>query len=435
MKDKMDRRNFIKASAIGIAGAGIASKGSLLKAEESVDNTPELKIKEYRTLGRTGFKVSDISSGYSDNPTVLGNAFDAGLNYVDTAESYKNQPSVGKAIKGRDRKKIFITSKLEITKEKGLAKEDFVKRFHKCLEELDTPYIDCMMIHSCEEIETMKTKGFHLAMDQMKAEGKLRFVGISNHGSTYPTKGDNTMEKTLLAAVEDGRFDVMLLAYNFLLLNHGDKVLRACKEKNIGTTLMKVNPVGNYLGMKERIEKMDAEKKKVSKEYRDIMASLKEKADLAESFIKKYNLTNKKEITDAAIKYCLSNSDVNTVCCAMRNFEHLDAYIPLSGTKLTTPEKKKLAAYKEGCSSLYCKHACGECEPSCPNDVPVNTIMRYHHYYDAHGREKHAIKQYAALTKANASGCESCEGFCEKSCPHNVPIQGLLNMAHWRLTV
>ena len=107
----------------------------------------------------------------------------------------------------------------------------------------------------------------------------------------------------------------------------------------------------------------------------------------------------------------------------------------LSGSNLSVYDKKKLAAYKEGCGQLYCRHACGECESVCPRGVPINTIMRYHHYYAAQSKEKYALRSYAGLVSPRADQCKNCEGFCEKNCSYGVPIQGMLIMAHHDLTL
>jgi hypothetical protein len=59
MKKGMGRRSFIKTSTLGLAGAGtMLSTGPLFAGQESTSETP--KIKGYRTLGSTGFNVSDI---------------------------------------------------------------------------------------------------------------------------------------------------------------------------------------------------------------------------------------------------------------------------------------------------------------------------------------------------------------------------------------
>ncbi|MCP4213904.1 MAG: twin-arginine translocation signal domain-containing protein [bacterium] len=430
--NNMNRRNFLKNTALGAGalGAGVLGNGSLLQAEEKPKESV-LKIKEYRTLGRTGFKVSDISTGYVNIPAVLEQLLDAGVNYIDTAEVYKNEKVVGSVIKNRDRKKLFVTTKLVF--EKDLTKAGFLARTRKCLERLQTDYVDCMMIHSCEKLEHITNENFHAAMKQLKSEGRVKHVGISNHGGAWTGKPEVSMEKILGTAAMDGRFDVMLLVHNFLKGNSGDQVLKICREKNIGTTLMKVNPVGILPRIRERVAKMKKEGKKVSQERLDMMARLEE--NLKDEYIIKHKLQDFNKMRDAAIKFALNHPGVHTVCCGFRNFDHLDAYLPLSGTRLDVGEKKKLAAYKEGCGSLYCRHACGACEPSCPKGVPVNTIMRYNHYYEAQGKEKYAIKSYAALDTPKADLCAECNGRCEAACPYGVPVQGLLSIAHRTLSL
>ena len=431
-KKGMDRRNFIKNSALGVVGAGMMVKEPMLKSEEKEKKEPK-KIKSFRVLGRTGFKVSDIGGGYLNDAGVINAMLDAGVNYIDTAESYGNQRVIGSAIQNRDRKKLFITSKLEIKKD--VSKEGFLKRTRKCLQELQTDYIDCMMMHCAERVNVLKTEGFHKAMDQLKREGRVRFVGVSNHGSFWFRDPEETMEKVLLAAAADGRFDVILLAYNFLQMDMGEHVLRVCKEKNIGTALMKTTPVVKYYGLKARIEELQKQGKEVNEFYLKGLERFKQKAEKAEGFIKKYNLKNPEEIRDASIRFVLDNPDVSTVCCSMKNFNDVERFVSLSGTGLSNVEKKKLYSYKKSWGELYCRHACGICETSCPNNVPVNTIMRYNHYFETQAREKYAMVKYAEIPGVNAKECFSCTGICESACPYNLPVQGMLTMAHEQLSL
>jgi len=433
MKKGLNRRNFIKNSVLGIIGGALVKKDLKSEAEEPQKKVEDLKIRDHRTLGRTGFRVSDISIGFSNNTQVMKRAIESGVNYIDTAESYKNQKVVGEAIKGFDRKSIFITSKLEIKKDKSEA--GFIKRFNKCLKELDTEYIDCMMVHSAETIEILKTPGFHSAMDQMKKEGKLKHVGVSNHGSNWYTEPKVPMATILNEAVKDGRFDVFLMAYNFIQEDLGAEVIKNCIRKNIGVTLMKVNPVGKYYVISDRIKKLKAEGKKVHPLYLEGVVRFKEKADKAESFIKKYGLNDPKEISNAAIKFVLGNKGVSSVVCSMNNFDHIDKYLNLSGTKLSEPEKKKLSLYKDGPGQLYCRHGCSECESSCPSELKISDIMRYNHYFDAHDRQKYAMRKYMSLNGKDAGLCVDCEGYCESSCSYGLPVQGLLSMAHNNLSI
>ncbi|MGB6865377.1 MAG: hypothetical protein WBE11_06760, partial [Candidatus Aminicenantaceae bacterium] len=86
---ELSRRSFLGSSAVALAGVGLTGRAKLLGADASAQDE-ETKIKEYRTLGRTGFKVSDIAfgSGELEEPALLEAILDAGINYIDTAEGY-----------------------------------------------------------------------------------------------------------------------------------------------------------------------------------------------------------------------------------------------------------------------------------------------------------------------------------------------------------
>ncbi len=447
-KTGLDRRTFIKNATFGLIGSGYLSRGiDSLRQVDADSETP--RIKEYRTLGRTGFKVSDLGMGHVEDEGLLRTFLDAGVNYIDTSEGYRyNERVLGTAMKSLDRKSLFITSKVLFhtgythSSQLGITKEGFLKKAHRILESLRTDYLDCLMISTCETIEMLKNEEFHAATEQLKKEGRLKFVGVSNHGSQYwgpPLK--EPMEKILLAAAEDGRFDVVLMAYNFLKDDKSEHVLEVCSQKNIGTTLMKVNPIRTYNEMKEWLEKSQdredlirrAAKQGISLEEEE--RRMKKKVEDAQEFLKRHNLKSDKEIRDAAIRFVLSNPNVNTVCYTLKNYSETQEFLKLSGSRLTSRDKELLTSYSRECGSLYCRHACGLCEHACPHQVPVNTIMRYDHYFVSQGREKHAMAEYAALRSAKADICQNCSGYCEAACPYGVPVQVLLATAHHTLSL
>jgi len=432
-KNHIGRRHFLKKSTLGMIGAGVAARTGFPGTKQEESN-PAPKIKGYRTLGRTGFKVSDISLGASMDEGIIGTALDAGMNYIDTAEQYPGHHRIiAAAMKGRNRKEIFISTKLQVLEDK--TKEGFLKRARKCLEELEMDYVDCIMMHCPEKAETVKTEGFHAAMQELKAEGRVKYVGVSNHGSFWYKDSEETMDKVLLAAADDGRFDVFLFAYNFLKMDQGERVLQVCKEKKIGAVLMKSTPIAIFYSMKASIEAMKEKGKEISEFRANGLKRYQEKMDKAESFIQKYDLKNPQEIQGAAVRFVLDNPNVNSVCLPPKTYDELDRFIGLSGSSLNDLDKAKLAAYEEGCGELYCRHACGVCEPQCPHGVPVNTIMRYFRYFAAQGREKEAMLNYAAIPGVKADVCRSCPGLCESSCPHNVPVQGMLILADNQLSL
>ena len=327
----MDRRKFLKASTIGVFGYGILASTGLSQPRE--DKKSKNRIKDYRILGRTGFKVSDLAVGYVNDEGVMATMLDAGMNYIDTGESYPGAHQlIGKVIKGRDRKSLFVTSKMLMEGE--TSKEALIKRTEKSLEDLGTDYIDCMMLHCPETVEETKHEGYHAAMKELKANGRIRFTGVSNHGSFWYRDSKESMDKVLLAATEDGRFDVFLLAYNFLQMDQAERVLEVCQQKKIGATLMKTTPVAKYYIIKSRVDQLEKEGKEVPAFYKDGLQRYKEKADRAEQFIKKYNLQNPEEIRAAAIKFVLSNPRVNTVCCSLQTYDEMERILALSGQKL-----------------------------------------------------------------------------------------------------
>lgn len=435
---RLSRRGFIQSSLSAAAGLGLAGKNRLFggNGRETPQEIPG--IQEYRTLGRTGFKVSDIGFGAGGltNPDVLAAALDSGVNYIDTAEHYaqgNSERAIGQAVKNRDRKKIFITGKLNLQFGKS-TKEAIKERAHKCLERLQTDYIDCLMIHMTSTVDQIKHEGYHEAIKELKAEGRVKYTGLSNHGIEHRFSGfiKDPMDRTVLAAADDGRFDVVLFTYNFIQREKGEKILKACRENNMGATLMKTDPVRAYNDIENMYARM-REKGRVTEAAEKILGEYRARADKGREFAKKYGLSGDKEVRGAAIKFCLSNPNVHSVCPSINTHEDLEFYMALSGQRLEPVEKGMLADYEALSGSLYCRHACGECESHCPYDVPVNTIMRYQHYFMSQGREKHAMEKYAALQRTNAAVCTDCAGYCEAACPYGVKVQGLLMAAHHTL--
>jgi aryl-alcohol dehydrogenase-like predicted oxidoreductase len=189
----------------------------------------------------------------------------------------------------------------------------------------------------------LKAEGFHAAVKELKAEGKVRFCGLSNHGSQYREK-DQDMEKIMVTAARDGRFDVALFAYNFLNRDMGENVLKVFKEKNIGATLMKVNPVLEHIELDEYVKERETQGKAIPDPVRKRAALYKKRAEMTDFFKKKHGLSNYPRMRDAAIRFVLSHPGVHTVTFSIKNFEQLEAYVALSGTRLNTKDSQALSS-------------------------------------------------------------------------------------------
>jgi len=453
---KLSRRGFLGASLAAVSATAAKAAGRATAADRATASAqvaaqaptppaPELKIKDYRTLGRTGYKVSDIGFGGGPltNDNVLRAALDAGVNYIDTAEHYgrgASERTIGEVLKTHDRKSFFITTKLNMSFDKRITKAELRDRFMKCLERMRTDYADCLMIHMCSLAE-VTYEPYHELMGELKAEGKVRFSGLSNHGADLSLFGrlDDPMDRVVLAAAEDGRFDVMLIVHNFLQGETGEKVLSACAAKNVGVTLMKSDPGLTSRNERESLAAIEARFKKDGRELPGSFAGLKDKAAeraaATEAFFRKHGFEGVERTRDAALKFCLSDRRVHTLCPSINSFQELESFVRLSGQRLEAREGAVLDEYREVCGSAHCRIGCGACEAACPRGVPINAIMRYEYYFTTKRREKDAMGLYAALAGRGAEGCADCAGPCEAACPYGVPVRARLMMAHSALAV
>jgi len=444
----LTRRGFLGASLAALPALRLKAaefRGQSASAAPPPSPAEPPKVKAYRTLGRTGWRVSDISFGGGglSNANVLEMALERGVKYIDTGEHYErggSERTIGEALENRDRKSVFVTTKLNLTFDKRNDKAAIRDRFQKCLERMRLDYADCLMIHMCT-LAQIKYEPYHEALRELKAEGKVRFSGLSNHGADLSLYGrlDDPMDQVVLAAAEDGRFDVVLFAYNYLKADVGAKILAACKAKDMGTTLMKMDPAF-YIQEDKNIfasveERYKSQGKEIPEAFTKLVEMSRERAAKTEAFLRGHNLAGLEQARDAAIRFCLSHPDVHCVCPSINSFEALDAFLALSGAAMSPGDETLLSGCADVAGASTCRFACGACESSCPRGVPINAIMRYNYYFRAKGWEKTALSEYAALGARGASSCAECAGTCEQACPYGVPIQGKLVVAHEILTL
>ena len=442
MKSKsINRRDFISKSSFGLmaAGAGVINYGASTSDHECRSDQDPVRIRNYRILGRTGFRVSDIGCGPAmmTNENLLKAVIDSGVNIIDTAEFYgngNNELLVGKAIKGFDRKSLFINTKLMINEKDD--NEKIKERVRKCLERLDTSYLDGLMLWNPGSAEETGNKEFHKAFRQLREEGRVKFCGVSCHGSEYPGVAKDNMEKIICGAIEDGRFDHVLFVYNYAQQEMGNNILKACAGKNIGATLMKTDPFGKrYLDIINKVNELKNDNKTVEENLMKRYETILGKQKKGEAYLAENQLGDSKARREAAINFVLDSPAVSSALISFSNFEEIAEYVSLSGGKLTQQNHTMINAMKGKFGHLYCRHACGICETSCPNHVPVNTIARFNHYFISQKREKYAIQKYLELHNPKTGMCLNCEGFCKSSCPYGVSVRTIMAIAHKNLNL
>ena len=409
-------------------GAGLLPHGIPLTYPAYLQDDPP-RIQNYRRLGRTGAMVSDIGSGIPTSSSVLRAVLDAGVNFIETSESYgngRNETLIGNVVKNFERDRLFIATKAYPAMKLFKSADDVLRRAEASLNRMQTRYIDLYMVHQAQGIHRVKDDYFHKAADKLKKQGKIRFTGLSCHGPEWGPEASENLEDIMMAAIEDGRFDVLFLPYNFLAPEMGERILKACNDHDIGTMIMKSNPIlayENYLSLLERGREVNRTDQKY---YEGLQGAMLE----ADSFFRKYHMNNMEELKDGAMQFLLSNPDVHTICCRFRTFSDVQKYVRLSGTTLDDRLAQVLNDFRNRLGFLNCRIGCNICEKECPHQVPVNTIMRYNYYFHAHGMEKTAMQHYRDLSGKKAGACRDCEGHCEKACPHGVISRFLLTQIH-----
>lgn len=222
-KQKLTRREFIKASSAVGVGLALSNHGVLAEqAEEEPKLSGPLRL---RTLGRTKLEVTELSFGGIQirDVALLHRAIDSGINLVHTARGYGGGRGIeifGEVMRTK-RQKVFL----------GLKQTPIGDRVEEDLKTLNTDHVDILVpgIHNVEGISNPELPG---AYERLKKEGKIRFSGFCCHSN---------MAEVMAKAIELGFFDVMLVAYNIDNREQLDPILAEAKEKhNMGFMAMKV---------------------------------------------------------------------------------------------------------------------------------------------------------------------------------------------------
>lgn len=236
----MTRRTFVKA----IAATGVAV-GLGTHAWSAESKTGDML---YRTLGRTGEKVSALGlGGYhigvpkdeAESIRIIRTAVDRGITFMDNCWDYHNGGSeirMGKALRDGYRDRVFLMTKID-----GRTKVLAARQIDECLQRLQTDRIDLMQHHEIIRMEDpdrlFEENGAHEAMIEAKQAGKLRYLGFTGHKD--PVVHLRTLE---VAAQHQFTFDAVQMPLNVM-----DAHFRSF-EKNVLPVLVKEG-VG-VLGMK-----------------------------------------------------------------------------------------------------------------------------------------------------------------------------------------
>lgn len=366
-----DRRSFLGFVA---AASGLAIAGCSPGLENSKGPPRGMR---YRPLGGTGLKVSEIAFGAHgvDNPQLARAALDAGINTFCTSGQYldgREEEALGRAIResGHPRERLVLFTGNEVRPRATAA--SVMDDIDASLRRLGTDYLDVYYAAMIQRPSELKVEAFHEALAAAKRAGKVRHLALSGH--------HGGMQECLNAAIDDGRFEVFFIKYDFVSYPDQDAILARAAGKGIGTVVFKTN-AGNR-----------------QREIKDLE-------------------TGGLSFRQATIKWALANPCISSVAVTFTSFRMVRELAAAAGSPLGETELAMLRRYQEEMHDKVCRF-CSTCQAGCPQGVAVAEVMRYAMYFKYYGREKEAMRLYAALPGGRSAGaCEACCGPCDGACP------------------
>lgn len=303
---------------------------------------------DYRILGRTGLRVSEIGLGTmvhaghfgpmndAESLAAIAAALDLGVNFIDTSNAYGDGYSetlLGKALKGKRDRVVLATKGGNIMTGPKRGTTDFApdsiaQVMDESLKRLQTDSVDLYQLHN-PKVPDIQDEPLYALLHKRKQEGKVRFLGVSV----------NTMEEGI-AAVKGGRYDVIQIEYNILLQEPAQEVFPLAKEANVGIIArvpLRRGLLSGKITAKDRDRFTDG----------DIRARLfagealdKELAKVERvRFIVKPPISS---LAQGAIAFCLAHPAVSTVIPGARNAEQMRDNAAASGVHLPEADGQKL---------------------------------------------------------------------------------------------
>ena len=316
---------------------------------------------EYRTLGKTGLKVSEISlgtwqvggkwgSGFDVNNAeiILNEAIDQGINFIDTADVYENRQSektVGRVIRSRS-EQVYIATKcgrfINPHVNDGYTPEVLREFVEKSLKNTGLERIDLIQLH-CPPTEVYYRQEIFEEFDKLKDEGKIAFLGVS-------------VEKVeeALKAIEYPNVCTVQIIFNMFRHRPSELLFREAKMRNIGI-LARVPLASGLLSGKfdsntifEKGDHRNFNRKGEAFDQGETFSGVDYQLGLKAVNELKSIFSSDMELANIALRWILMFDEVSCVIPGVSRVEHLHSNLKtLQMEKLTKKEMESVKAVYE----------------------------------------------------------------------------------------
>lgn len=402
-KHLIKRREFLRVSSASVI-AGLTGKligkphdDSVVTIEKAARKVGQLPR---RKLGYSGREVSVLigSGDLAAAPTEAGIL--CGMNYWHKTNRWMRGGAPDSILKNREAHYCQVTVDRvggdhytgHIDEEEHCA---FVK---EALKRTGLGYFDDMQLHygyhSVEELK--KERGFIRAFERLKKEGLVKHLCLSQHSYAGNSRvpGGQSASEVLTAVVEDGLYEHAQFMYSYGADPEMDRFMELARQKGFGTIAMKTaRGIGRM------------------KQDQSFMDSLP-------AGISPHN---------ALVRWLTTRTRIDAAVIRVKNLDEFIETYSGAGKSLRPKDARAIEIMTEQADRTACR-LCTQCQPHCPNHVPIAEILRFERYaLDDHDWTK-ARKLYAHLP-LKADACAQCKT-CIPYCPQGLNIPDKLAAAH-----
>lgn len=301
---------------------------------------------EYRRLGKTGLKVSEISlgswltyGGYVEEQKAaasIDKAYDLGVNFFDTANVYMRGEAeivVGKALKKYVRDSYVLATKVfwpmgDGPNDRGLSRKHVIEQCHASLKRLNTDYVDIYYCHRFDP-ETPLDETLR-ALDDLVRQGKVLYVGVSEWTAEQISEAVHLADKKLL-----DRIVVNQPQYSMLQRYIEKEVIPVSEKHGIGQVVWSPLAQGVLTGKYKKGEKAPEGSRAAQEKYSNLFGLLTEENLDKVELLKEVTLENELSLANLALAWILRQKNVASALVGASRPEQLEENVKASGVKLS----------------------------------------------------------------------------------------------------